>query len=203
MKKLIIFALFAISITYNALADDNRQTFKINKKSAISIACSTVDTLNTNIFVSKDILPPLTCISSPKAIHSPQGYSWLVFIDLNPSANWGHEALCIFVDANTGQCSQVECNMPPTIEMEQIRDDFLYKVRNKEIIYEEVLGKKSNIKRINTEETIWDYSDNNHALIINGGLNLIYNHERYWNNCSQIYQNLINVYKYKKIISKY
>ena len=41
-------------------------------------------------------------------------------------------------------------------------------------------------------------SNHQYAVIISGGGNVYYNYERYWNDCSAIYQTLVNVYGYSK-----
>ncbi len=169
----------------------------IRREQVLKLLCHSVDTTHCDIYMSKDELTPseVICVI-PDTIMSPLGASHFLFVDYFPRANWGHKAKLFFIDSKNNIIDSILCSFPPVKDMNII-------VKSNELLEEceIVVNSSTSAKSIlsaNISASIWDNSPNNFALIINGGYNKEYNHERYWNDCSQIYQTLIQKYKYKK-----
>lgn len=66
---------------------------------------------------------------------------------------------------------------------------------------------KSQLRSGNDDQLIINYNyfnktnrvaNNCYAIVVNGGFDIYNNHTRYWNNCSAVYQALVNVFGYDK-----
>ncbi len=117
----------------------------------------------------------------------------MFFIDETPSANWGHPCRYVTFDV-TGDVKNVahDNKYPYECELYCIKRDLS---RNGEYPF----AKKSQL----AIDTLLHYrtggeSDHNYAVIINAVWNRRSNYKRYWNDCSEIYRTLINVYGYQK-----
>jgi len=146
---------------------------------------------NVNVFASKTILPPNSIINTLlDEIVSPNISAWMFFIDDYPFQNWAHPARYAFV-GNTGQVIIQPYIYPP------FKD-------NLDVLIEKtiIIPQENDLQKILTsiQKNSQDSSlrEHEYAVIINGGLNIDYNFERYWNDCAAIYNALVHVYNYNK-----
>lgn len=127
----------------------------------------------------------------------PLSMYWVVFVDLYPMANWGHPCDYLFIDAYTKRITKVSKDIFPlnqTSLFTQLRWD------NKQaamgIIMPEVRSCDARRKiATSRDDTIYhspQQGNQKWAAIISGGLNINNNFVRYWNDCSAMYQTLIN-----------
>jgi len=139
------------------------------------------------IFVSREILPEGTVITNYKGpFYALQQAQWFVMIDDHPGANWEHPCRYVFVDPETGESQIIEATSPPNILKDMIRfqgpDPF--GGENRKSSFPSQDGRQSR-----SPEHLW-------AVILSGGYDSGNNHVRYWNDCSEIYKTLVNVYGY-------
>ncbi len=139
------------------------------------------------IFVSRETLPEGTVITNYKGpFYALQQAQWFVMIDDHPGANWEHPCRYVFVDPETGECQFIEATSPPSMLKDMIRfqgpDPFGGENRKG--------GQSSDVNmQSRSPEHLW-------AVILSGGYDSGNNHVRYWNDCSEIYKTLVNVYGY-------
>lgn len=115
---------------------------------------------------------------------------WTIFIDAEPMKGWEHECYITTVPKTSYNNIIVtptltERTLPPAGNFVPLQ------VRNR-------YGMNSNQKPIvatNTESNGYsDVAGRTYAVILSGGVNKLSNYERYWNDCSFIYQTLKNKY---------
>lgn len=120
---------------------------------------------------------------------------WTFFVDLAPGFGWEHDCCLVevsrFVDEEAIIEKITELRFPPKSKMTLISTnvDFIKPVRSapqlitQPCVEKRVLSRKDSIMAKKT-----------YAIILSGGLNANANHSRYWNDCSFLYQTLVNRY---------
>ena len=150
------------------------------------------DTLRVNAYVLKEPLgPKVTFKTIDTEETSPDYESWMFFIDDFPLESWEHPCRFVFVNSKTGEYQIYNRKKVPDLALfetlliqNQVAEpqDFF-----------KVAGQKTFSIPPSSSTAIHDY-----AVIISGGVDLYNNHVRYWNDCSAIYQTLVNIYGYDK-----
>lgn len=166
----------------------------VTQQQAIDLVQEIVDMYEAAT-MSKDIVPANTVlvdkpILGDKRIVSPNYKSWLCVVYKNPGA------LYVFVNARSGKLEKFNCFDIPDKDIVPcilLKDSSLPKNESQTAI-DTNYGAPRIIQK--TEQQ-YD-STNNWAVIISGGANAVMNYHRYWNDCSEIYKTLINVYQYPK-----
>lgn len=117
----------------------------------------------------------------------------VIFVDLHPGENWGHECEYLIVSSDNQQIHCIKNTMPP----KHLTDSFSLYQQGKytfgELIKPSIHSnyfktshqKKNMLQRTNT-------THEQYAVIISGGGDVYNNHVRYWNDCSAVYQTLKN-----------
>lgn len=113
--------------------------------------------------------------------------SVFVFVDMEPSSSWEHECKYVYIAKDSVLIDVQDSIVPPSnLELKPLR-----------------IGDRSNriesfqlprIPQSNDE----DAAMRTYAVILNGGMNVNGNYERYRNDCSFIYQTLCNTYNIPK-----
>lgn len=110
---------------------------------------------------------------------------WLVFADLAPLKGWEHDCLYYYINKTKSDNGELIVStyvkrLPPNINLKP------KSVKNR------VTRAPQNIKvpKAGTNAT----NTKTYAVILSGGVNKNSNNERYWNDCSFIYQTLVNKY---------
>ena len=65
------------------------------------------------VYVSRERITRGTTLSFPRLTFTCSTDGYLAFVDLDPMANWGHACCYICVDADTGDASRVDAQLPP------------------------------------------------------------------------------------------
>jgi len=114
---------------------------------------------------------------------------FITYIDLYPTANLFHPVKYVFLSENTDEFIEIDDKYPP-INF----DD--YQMIDTEI--GQVFKSAYNIRAPRIEEKpqlpLKGKSDSRYAVLMNGGYNSGNNHVRYWNDLSNIYITLVDVY---------
>lgn len=116
---------------------------------------------------------------------------YVVYIDLYPEANLFHPVKYVFLSENKENMIVEDAISPPInfAEYEYIETEFgemLYSVKNRRPTFSER----------KTPAPMKSSSDSRWAVLMNGGYNSGNNHVRYWNDLSNIYITLVDVYGY-------
>lgn len=150
------------------------------------------DTTSISAFISQTTITPNSLITTINGNeNSPQYTAWFIFIDDFPFENWGHPCRYIYVNSQNGEVEINIKNCPPKVET------MIPLIKYKPETIKGTPFKKARKNRINIQKTNYN-TDKCYAVIISGGASPYNNYERYWNDCSFIYQTLIESYNYTK-----
>lgn len=125
---------------------------------------------------------------------------WYVFVDMEPMKGWEHKCCLIKIPYHRFETAPQTNNIiTPAVEkltMPPLDVDL------KPIEVKNRYGSKANYK-INvpfnvTNNVSEETAGHTYALILSGGVSKRSNYSRYWNDCSYIYQTLVNRYKIPK-----
>jgi len=180
--SLILVAAFAITgVTAFADVDSSEQAYNIVKQQLL-----TDNDTNLPVYATKSVLPAGTTIETfKKPILTTSEASWMVFIDKHPGANWEHACQYVFIDPVTESVKIIDAVRPP----EMLKDMVLFQGHD-------ILGGKNIIPKVKKNVNSSRSVNNLWAVILSGGASSGSNHVRYWNDCSNIYNTLVNVYGY-------
>ena len=189
-----VFILFVSTIWSIALFAQN--PVQISQGKAWGIVKESVllgDTTEVHVFVSNAICMAKSQIRTVyKDEESPSFDSWFFFIDDVPFGDWEHPCRYVFVNSTDGTYIVQDHRRPPLLDT---MENLVWKrvvVDGKKSIYNASYGQRTiSSKTPNT-------ATNDYAVIINGGINVGQNGERYWTHCSDMYKTLINQYGYIK-----
>ena len=178
MKKLntIILLLFycGMAVTYAELKD-------VSQEDALAIA--------QRQFIGQDV----DYFLYEREIDGRAG--WQIFVDAEPMKGWKHDCYMVYIPMETFDIDAYN----PTVHYMDIPPIGKYtplSVKNR-------YGNKANSKPLvsksaNNRTEDLESARRTYAIIISGGVNAVYNYERYWNDCSFIYQTLVNKYSIPK-----
>lgn len=116
---------------------------------------------------------------------------WTIFVDAEPMKGWEHNCyLCRFPKqflplTRPLPVSQTSYKLPPDGTLTPLV------VKNR---YGERATEKPRVNKANVSVREQDVADRTYAVILSGGANKNANHERYWNDCSFVFQTLVNKY---------
>ncbi|MGI5914533.1 MAG: C13 family peptidase, partial [Bacteroidales bacterium] len=184
MKRLLILCFICSSCLVQA------QQLAYNKQDILNIVYQITLEKNIDVLVSKQPLPPNTAITTLyKPFVSPEYDSWFVFLDEHPYESWWHDCKYIFIEIKTGEYEVFKMSYPPDIDNMEIIKKYIFDDAEELTAYK--------IPEYETPKNAVT-SDNEWAVIINGGISDYFNHQRYWNHISFIYSTLIHEYGYQK-----
>ena len=114
---------------------------------------------------------------------------WFFFVDDNPGANWEHPCRYAFVTRRG------EIQWTPSMSPPYTMDDF-------ELVATEISNQITRAQNRRPTRTIFNqqtdpYTGEKYALLVSGGYAQSSNHIRYWNDLSNIYCTLVDIYGYE------
>lgn len=129
----------------------------------------------------------VTHVADPANPTHYMNVAWLVFVDEKPNEGWEHPCKYIYINARsvTRDYFVVDSVCPPA--------DVVLTPAVKNNIYGEKATMKPYVPKILSNDPN-PAAGNTYAVILNGGMCLASNNERYWNDCSFIYKTLRNTY---------
>lgn len=120
---------------------------------------------------------------------------WEFFVDEEPQKGWGHICARVSIPKRTslftpnGGWKITESMEAPNVRMVPVRiNQSVSATNNKKPVVPFDLNPNINS----------DAPSRTYAIILSGGINMNMNYERYWNDCSFIYQTLVNKYAIPK-----
>lgn len=124
--------------------------------------------------------------------NDPQSSEWTFFVDAEPTKGWEHECYLVRIfkyseNANSVIKKAFRRSLPPEGNFEPLESKKRYEDR---LNIKPVVRYSSNSSNANASRT--------YAVILSGGIDRMSNYERYWNDCSFIYQTLVKKYKVPK-----
>lgn len=120
-------------------------------------------------------------------------FSWVFFVDEEPMKGWEHACCLKTVPKKVKEygvpvspyVATQRLRIPPSGEMEPVS------VHNR---YGANANHKPRVAKKNLSASVKEVARRTYAIILSGGICPIANAERYWNDCSFIYQTLVNTY---------
>lgn len=193
MKKIllkILLIIFSSSITFFDVSAQIIEKYVVNDsiENIISIIDRKYSNDSIEVFISKNkFIEGATLHLWSENIIIPFD-CYVIFIDFAPGQNWGHKCEYLFVSGNNQKIMSIENITPPKdlVDLFYIYKKGIYNVGN--IIRPTQPKKPLSIQRIRRNVL----SNQKFAVIISGGHDAYNNYVRYWNDCSAIYQTLIN-----------
>lgn len=125
--------------------------------------------------------------------------SIVIFVDEEPMKGWEHKCSIIKVpvqrhlSGSSIPYSKEDLTMPPSEYMLRPVD-----VKNRYGSNAELKIRVPKLEQGSEQNANTDVPLNTYAVILSGGVNRYSNYERYWNDCSYIYQTLVNKYNIPK-----
>lgn len=117
---------------------------------------------------------------------------WTIFVDAEPMKGWEHECYVLtvpkIITTSVGAAvpsSKVQRKLPPSGNYVPLS------VKNRYGINANSKPTVNKVSQLNAAKTA---AQRTYAIILSGGVNKMSNYERYWNDCSFIYQTLVNKY---------
>ncbi len=178
MKHLLLLLSIVFSCLFSTVS--LAQTTKsVSKDDALAIA--------QKQFVGKDV-DYYVLSNSSSAI-------WNIFVDAEPMKGWQHDCYVLTipksttVDINAIIPRMVSRKMPPQEDYAPLL------VKNR---YGSNANSKPQVRKATSSNGNNEAAQRTYAIILSGGVNKNSNYERYWNDCSFIYQTLVNKYSIPK-----
>lgn len=175
MKNIVLF--FSLLLALALPAKTNAETVSVSKNEALQIAQSYFTDMDVDYFIATD---------------TTSSTEWIIFVDAEPMKGWEHDCYLITIDKasestqSSPQVSIQQMQFPPNMDFEPA----FVKMRAKGQPYTINLPTPQNVNNPHANHT--------YAVIISGGVNKNSNYERYWRDCSFIYQTLTKTYAIPK-----
>ena len=191
LLKLNLLLVLIVGMINIIKADSSAQTILNDNAFLTSVAKSYYPSDSVNIFISKSEFAKGDTIRLLGIDKLPIPYTChVIFVDLHPKANWGHECEYMLLATDTQQSIVIKKDMPPmqlskffTIIQQQKYESEGLIIPKYNLVEQE---KEKNRRAKKTATT-----HNKYAVIISGGGDVDNNYVRYWNDCSAMYQTLI------------
>lgn len=142
---------------------------------ALSLVTSQYESGSVDVFLKEDV------------------FSWVFFVDEEPMKGWEHACCLKTIPKKVKEygfpvspyVTTQRLRIPPSGEMEPVS------VHNR---YGANANHKPRVAKKNLSASVREAARRTYAIILSGGICPIANAERYWNDCSFIYQTLVNTY---------
>jgi hypothetical protein len=125
---------------------------------------------------------------------------WKFFVDPTPLKGWEHECYLVTVDYDL---SNLLLSPSPVVKNLTCPPNGKYTPIDVKSHYGANANDKPLVRKKNssTSNSSNEYAERTFAVILSGGINQQSNNERYWNDCSFLYQTLVNNYEIPIVIS--
>ncbi len=129
-------------------------------------------------------------IAYPDDPSHKMGEAWLVFVDEEPNSGWEHPCKYVYIKVYQQlQRDRIYFVVDSVCPPDNIKLAPMYKPNR----YGEKGKMKPYVPKVLSNDPN-PAAENTYAVILNGGMGLTSNNERYWNDCSFIYKTLRNTY---------
>lgn len=117
---------------------------------------------------------------------------WTIFIDAEPMKGWKHD--CYIAKIPKNPSIQGTLPTPPKLIANGLPPAGSYKPLSVKNRYGTNSNSKPSVPKTTVLNESKETAKRTYAVILSGGISPISNYERYWNDCSFIYQTLVNKY---------
>ena len=187
LKLSIVFAMLICTLQVYSLPGDRI----LNLNQAFNVVKKEFSNQDINYFLCKNYSQYNPAAPSPLV----DGQFWVFFVDPFPEKGWTHEAYIVKFSKKNPTTNMDGDVVPEKILVHIPPTDTLIKMSVKN-----QYGSNAKLKpSVPVSQSLSNANNENHyAIIVSGGVNKNSNYERYWNDCSFIYQTLVNKYRVPK-----
>lgn len=117
---------------------------------------------------------------------------WTIFVDAEPTKGWEHECYTLSIHKTISiPVEYARVFIKTTNKLPPSGTFIPLSVKNR---YGANSSIKPSVNKVTQSNSAQKVAQRTYAVILNGGWNCLSNYERYWNDCSFIYQTLVNKY---------
>ena len=187
MEKKIkfLFLLLCCLINSPAIAQQMRD---VSRQEALSIVKMCFNDQDVDYYLCDD--PVLNVMSEGEKLSFLQSNEWIFFVDAEPMKGWEHDCYVVSIAKKIGKYQSpaplsTKFRLPPMGNFSPLEVKNRYGVR---------AFQKPYVKKATLTNEVKSAAGRTYAVILSGGHNKYSNYERYWNDCSFVYQTLVNKY---------
>ena len=187
MEKKIkfLFLLLCCLINSPAIAQQMRD---VSRQEALSIVKMCFNEQDVDYYLCDD--PVLNVMSEGEKLSFLQSNEWIFFVDAEPMKGWEHDCYIVSIAKKIGKYQSpaslsTKFRLPPMGNFSPLEVKNRYGVR---------AFQKPYVKKATLTNEVKSAAGRTYAVILSGGHNKYSNYERYWNDCSFVYQTLVNKY---------
>lgn len=178
MRQKLIFLLMLLCSVYASAYDliETGPQRTLTKEDALEVAQAQFKNMDVDYFILNDDTKT----------------SWEVFVDAEPMKGWEHTCYVLRFSKTTTvvhnedvMVIKDQLTLPPYGNYEPLLVKNRYGLKS---------SLKPFVKKSEQANNPGEGAQRTYAIIISGGVSKLYNYERYWNDCSFIYQTLVNKY---------
>ena len=187
MEKKIkfLFLLLCCLINSPAIAQQMRD---VSRQEALSIVKMCFNDQDVDYYLCDD--PVLNVMSEGEKLSFLQSNAWIFFVDAEPMKGWEHDCYIVSIAKEIREYLYptpllTKFRLPPMGNFSPLEVKNRYGVR---------AFQKPYVKKATLTNEVKSAAGHTYAVILSGGHNKYSNYERYWNDCSFVYQTLVNKY---------
>lgn len=188
MKKKATFLIVLICCLISSSAIAQQLMRSVSKQEAFSIVKSYFSGQDVDYYYCDK--PVFEVTDKDRYIYASQNNTWEFFVDAEPMKGWEHDCYIVSIAKEIGEYLSpapllTKFRLPPMGNFSPLEVKNRYGVR---------AFQKPYVKKATLTNEVKSAAGRTYAVILSGGHNKYSNSERYWNDCSFVYQTLVNKY---------
>ena len=188
MKKKATFLIVLLCCLINSPAIAQQLMRSVSKQEAFSIVKSYFSGQDVDYYYCDK--PVFEVTDKDRYIYASQNNTWEFFVDAEPMKGWEHDCYIVSIAKEIGEYLSpapllTKFRLPPMGNFSPLEVKNRYGVR---------AFQKPYVKKATLTNEVKSAAGRTYAVILSGGHNKYSNSERYWNDCSFVYQTLVNKY---------
>lgn len=188
MKKKATFLIVLLCCLINSPAIAQQLMRSVSKQEAFSIVKSYFSGQDVDYYYCDK--PVFEVTDKDRYIYASQNNTWEFFVDAEPMKGWEHDCYIVSIAKEIGEYLYptpllTKFRLPPMGNFSPLEVKNRYGVR---------AFQKPYVKKATLTNEVKSAAEHTYAVILSGGHNKYCNSERYWNDCSFVYQTLVNKY---------
>ncbi|WP_314722882.1 C13 family peptidase, partial [Prevotella nigrescens] len=181
-----LFLLLCCLISSSAIAQQRLRN--VSKQEAFSLVKDKFSGQDVDYYLCED---PVLKIEGENNFPDPsQSGTWTFFVDAEPMKGWEHDCYIVRVVKRIGEYQSpmpqsTKFRLPPMGNFSPLEVKNRYGIK---------ANQKPYVRKATLSNEAKSAAGHTYAVILSGGHNKYSNYERYWNDCSFVYQTLVNKY---------
>lgn len=190
-QKIKLLCLLLLCLTASSAIA--QQVRNVSKQEALSLVKMGFNGQDVDYYLCEDAV--LNVKIEGQSLSFSQSDTWIFFVDAEPLKGWQHDCYLVRVAKRQGTKQRLIpqktlLRLPPNGNFTPLDVKNRYGVRANQKPHVKI--KKEN--HPNNSNVAKSVAGRTYAVILSGGHNQFSNYERYWNDCSFVYQTLVNKY---------